>query len=147
MRVAGAVARRVAPSWLWEEIVSESRFRLLEAVQSGNDIRNLVAYAGQVACSVASDLWTQEHPRGLAVEKLAAEADRISFDELVARPGLPQGFFRGARQRRIVALVIQGAGIEEISAALGVAHWEARRLITWLAEEVRRRYGKDFSAN
>ncbi len=116
-------------------------------MQSGNDIRNLVAYAGQVACSVASDLRTQEHPRGLAVEKLAAEADRISFDELVARPGLPQGVFRGARQRQIVALVIQGAGIEEISRALGVAHWEARRLISRLAEEVLRRYGKDFSAN
>lgn len=116
-------------------------------MQSGNDIRNLVAYAGQVACLVASDLRTQEHPRGLAVEKLAAEADRISFDELVARPGLPQRFFRGARQQQIVALVIQGGGIEEISAALGVARWEARRLTSRLVEEVRRRYGKDFPAN
>lgn len=65
-------ARRCGPSWLRDDVVSETRVRLLASVAAGVQIESLCAYAMQVVRSVVRILCAQESPPGVDADSVAS---------------------------------------------------------------------------
>ncbi|MBL8724125.1 MAG: sigma-70 family RNA polymerase sigma factor [Planctomycetes bacterium] len=138
-RVIAAQARRGSPKWLCEDVVSEARCRLMEHLAKGATIDNLRGFAMTVVQSVVREIRARERVQIAAPDEVELESRPPSFDELVARPGLPLGFLRGAVQKRLVAQVTAGMGLEAISASLGFSIRETKRQVLRLAEWIRAR--------
>jgi hypothetical protein len=108
----------------------------LVAVSANRPIVNLGAYGVSIAVSVAREIREAEWQSDVDVESLAQEPAQLSFDELVARQGVPAHLIRGRVEAEIVALVAAGAGEDAICEILGTGRQDIRRRLLRLARKV-----------
>lgn len=122
-----AMARRYGPRRLRQEIVDEAELRLLERAMRGGVIACWVAYAAQLTRSIVRQLRRSEL---VALDdEVAAPPPRWSFDQLVDGEPLPGGMLRGARQKRLLAAIVDGQSCVAIGSAWHVPEKEVRRQV------------------